>query len=155
VPQGFVLGPFDNIITSLVINMSFFLIGKITLSKVQVCSEEDVVLDCAAKHRTNPRKLKQVKWHKKNVSGNDVSWSLLVASSGSNAVVTNGFKLHGNGSLLLHGGRGVSEVRYKCDVTKNVPNRLDRHIIVLKNVKCRTGKNNLSENNYHKKLRKK
>jgi hypothetical protein len=26
---------------------------------------------------------------------------------------------------------------------------------VLKNVKCRTGKNNLSENNYHKKLRKK
>jgi hypothetical protein len=135
--------------------MVFSILGKVTLVKREVCVEEDVVLECEAKRRTNPRKLKQVKWHKKNSLGTDVLWSLLVASNGSNAVVGNGFKLHGNGSLLLHGGRGVSEVRYKCDVTKNVPNRLDRHIIVLKNVKCRTGKNNLSENNYHKKLRKK
>ncbi|XP_031554240.1 uncharacterized protein LOC116291237 isoform X4 [Actinia tenebrosa] len=115
--------------------------GKVTLLKREVCVEEDVILDCDAWHRTNPRKLHQVKWHKKNTSGNDVSWSLLVASSGSNVTVGDGFKLHGNGSLFLPAGRDESDVIYKCDVTKNdFVSRLDRHIIVVKNIKCHSEK---------------
>ncbi|XP_031554242.1 uncharacterized protein LOC116291240 [Actinia tenebrosa] len=115
--------------------------GKVTVIKREVCIEEDVVLSCDAWHRTNPRKLHQVKWHEKNTSGNDVSWSLLVASSGSNVTVGNGLKLHGNGSLFLPAGRNESDVIYKCDVTKNdVASRLDRHIIVVKNVKCQREK---------------
>ncbi|XP_031554251.1 uncharacterized protein LOC116291245 [Actinia tenebrosa] len=110
--------------------------GNTTLITRQICLEEDVVLDCDAKHRTNPRKLDEVKWHKKNTSGNDVSWSLLVASRGSNPVVANGLQFHGNGSLVLKGGRAEGVLRYKCDVTKNVASQLDRHIIVLKNIKC-------------------
>ncbi|XP_031554141.1 uncharacterized protein LOC116291158 [Actinia tenebrosa] len=124
--------------------------GKVTLLKREVCVEEDVILDCDAWHRTNPRKLHQVKWHKKNTSGNDVSWSLLVASSSSNVTVGDGFKLHGNGSLQLHGGRAEEVVTYKCDVTKNVPSRLDRHIIVVKSVECRREKREVTAGSHVK-----
>jgi hypothetical protein len=115
-------------------------LGKVTKIEREVCVEEDVVLECEAKRRTNPRKLKQVKWQKK-LNATDATWLLLVASTDdSNTKVSDRFKLHSNGSLLLEGGRDESEDTYRCDVTKKGDSRLDRHTIVVKNVKCRKEK---------------
>lgn len=111
--------------------LPLFIVGKVTFTKQEVCVEEDVLLDCQAKHRTNPLHLRRVMWHKKDAS----SWSLVLTSDKKN-VSHDGTKLHSNGSLLLPSGRPTSDVKYKCDVIKNITSRRERHIILVKNVKC-------------------
>lgn len=123
-------------------------LGKATKIERKVCIEEDVALECDAKHRTNPKKLDQVKWHKKMKISKDSTWLLLVASNNeSNSRVGSEFKLHGNGSLLLPRGRDESEEIFKCDVTKKGNGRLDRHIIVVKSIKCRKEETRTSKKN--------
>ncbi|KAK3729593.1 hypothetical protein QZH41_016160, partial [Actinostola sp. cb2023] len=119
------------------IELSVMCDGQISVTKREVCVEDDVLLDCQAKHRTNPLHLKRVTWHKKNAGS---SWSLVIASDRLKTRL-NGTKLHTNGSLLLPAGRQESEMKYKCDVSKNI--RLsprERHIVIIKNVKCRRTK---------------
>jgi hypothetical protein len=101
-----------------------------------VCVEEDVLLECEAKHRINPRKLKRVTWKKKTDSDNGSSYSLVAALNGSTVEVDDGFMLHGNGSLLLRGGRNHGDDTYKCDVTKTDGSERETHFVQVANVKC-------------------
>ncbi|XP_020899383.1 bone morphogenetic protein 1-like [Exaiptasia diaphana] len=114
-----------------IIELTVMCNGKVTFTKQEVCVEEDVLLDCQAKYRTNPLHLRRVMWHKKDAS----SWSLVLASDKQN-VSRDGIKLHDNGSLLLPAGRPTNEMKYKCDVIKNVISPRERHVVIVKNVKC-------------------
>ncbi|KAK3742973.1 hypothetical protein QZH41_008390, partial [Actinostola sp. cb2023] len=111
------------------IDLSVACDGKITITKRQVCIEEQVHLECEAKHRTNPRHIKRVTWHKK---ATDASWSLAAASDRHGDL-----KLNQNGSLVLKAGRKEGDEEYRCAVSKTNAWRDERHIITLKNVNCR------------------
>ncbi|XP_031554235.1 uncharacterized protein LOC116291235 [Actinia tenebrosa] len=113
--------------------------GKVTVIKREVCIEEDVVLNCDAIRRTNPRKLKQVTWHVKNTSSSnsDTSWSPVVDSDGTTVKSGDGFRMNENGSLSLQSRvRDEGQVMYRCEVSKNVDSPREMHVIVLKNIKC-------------------
>lgn len=115
------------------------ILGKVTVIRREVCVEEDVVLDCDAKHRTNPRKLKRLMWHVKNTSSsnNDISWSPVVDSDGLSMKSGDGFRMNENGSLSLQSRvRDEGEVLYRCAVSKNVDSPREMHVVVLKNIKC-------------------
>ncbi|XP_031554241.1 uncharacterized protein LOC116291239 [Actinia tenebrosa] len=114
--------------------------GEVSNFSQDVCVEDEVVLDCPAKHRTNPRVFKELRWLK------ETSGMLkLVASLSSTRVRINeeGVLLHGNGSLVLPRGRAIGKDTYKCFVHKiGKGRRREIHEVGLNNSKChKTGGN--------------
>jgi hypothetical protein len=72
------------------------------------------------------------------MSASTTSWSLVAASNESSERVDEGFMLHGNGSLLLRGGRNHGDDTYKCHVTKtDGSKRGEIHFVQVKNLRCR------------------
>lgn len=119
--------------------------GQTTVTKREVCVEEDVVLDCDAKDRVNPRKIKQIIWKKETEMKHGSSYSK-VAALDLTAEADDGFKIHGNGSLLVRKGREEGNTTYKCDVSKTDGSKEHTHLVRVKSIKCknetqRKGKN--------------
>lgn len=108
-----------------------------TVVRREVCVEEDIVLECDAKHRTNPRKLKRVTWHVKNSSNSDISWSPVVDSDRMTVKGGGDYRMNENGSLSLHSRvRDEGEVTYRCEASKIVDSTREIHVVVLKSIKC-------------------
>ncbi|XP_031554245.1 signal peptide, CUB and EGF-like domain-containing protein 3 isoform X2 [Actinia tenebrosa] len=112
--------------------------GHTTVTKREVCIEEDVVLDCDAKHRTNPRKLKQVTWKKESDGKQGSSFSKVAALYDDVTTDANdGFSIHSNGALLVRKGREEGNMTYKCDVSRTDGNKDETHLVHVKSIKCR------------------
>lgn len=110
--------------------------GKLTSTKKQVCKGEDLLLDCDAKHRTNPNNLGKTTWRQKATAG---TWQGVATSTGR---VKSNYKLHPNGSLYVQGQNNVDKLTFLCIVTKTkgyLPP--ERHGIEVKYVMCETTTN--------------
>lgn len=109
------------------VKQRFFFKGQTTVIKQEVCTEENVTLECDAKHRANPSKIKRVMWHKKDSDG---VWSMVAASDRGD--------LGQNSSLVLQAGRKEGKEEFRCAVSKNYTrSRDERHLVVLTNIQCR------------------
>lgn len=105
--------------------------------------EDDVILDCPAKHRMNPKFFKDLTWL---IKGSGFWTEIANLSNSSNKTYEKGVRLHGNGSLVLPRGRAEGQATYKCEVTKTDERRPERHEVQLKNTKCRANGNEMSMN---------
>lgn len=97
------------------------------------CTGDDILLDCLARHRTNPRNLHRVIWHQQKT----VELSQVVARSGG--PVKDNYTLHQNGSLLVPGilSNVNTSIVFRCTVTKNkrtLPR--ERHTVFIRFVQC-------------------
>lgn len=107
------------------------------MTKREVCVEEDVVLDCDAKDRTNPRKLQQITWKKETkLKQGSASYFKVASFDGLTAEADDGFMIHDNGSLVVHKGREEENTTYKCDVSKTDGSDDHTHLVQVKSIKC-------------------